>query len=165
MPKKKKYFKVLFWGISAFNSGLWACYTGALLLESFIQPFFALVIGDRVSFFAHADLDHNLMVCHRTTDHNPWLSHQAQLFLLRWGLKTDFFGLGWPGTTILLISISHIVYSTAFRYWLRWESHELFCPGWSWTMILPISASPVARITGVSLWCLALKHFLYICYL
>jgi hypothetical protein len=89
------------------NSGLHAYYTGALLCEPSIQSF--LEIGSCFlprlwsSYFKFPAI----------TVMTGMHYHAQLVFLLRWVLQA-FFCLGWPETTILLIS------------------HNFFLPGMSW---------------------------------
>jgi hypothetical protein len=82
-------------------------------------------------------------------------SQFCSLLLLRQGLEN--FSLGWPGTTILLVSASCLVEMTGTHHctWLLVEmgAHRIFVWGWPRTVMLSISDSGVIRITGVSHQC------------
>jgi hypothetical protein len=69
------------------------------------SPFNSGYFGDRVLIYAQVGLDDNPPIyVFRSSWGDKYVSPQK---FVRWVLKT--FCLGWPGTLILLISVSHVV--------------------------------------------------------
>jgi hypothetical protein len=115
------------------------------------SPFCSGYFGHRVLLFAQVSLDPDPPILGFLLLPG-WQAHASMpSFWLTQGLS-NFYPPGLPGTAVLSISASHIVWGACHHTQLLFEIGVLliFLPVWPPTLFLPISSCQVATIIGMS---------------